>query len=103
MAGQAGVTGLTVLKTAVTVLGAATTLYAGILGKKVGELSDAGAEGATEPHPGAPEELKTAQNQLRVLQWSIPAFAGTVIVLGARHGEMQRPGNVYQGLLKKHT
>lgn len=101
--GQDGVTGLTVLKTAVTVLGAAATLYAGILGKKVSELSDAGAEGATEPRPGAPEELKTAQNQLRILQWSIPAFAAAVIVLGAQHGEMQRPGNVFQGLLKKRT
>lgn len=103
MAGQDGVTRLTVVKTAVTVVGAGVTLYAGILGKKVSELSDAGAEGATEPGAGAPEELKAAQNQLKILQWSIPAFAAAVIILGAQHGEMQRPGNVYQGLLKKHT
>ncbi|MBG0741089.1 hypothetical protein IV500_17080 [Paeniglutamicibacter antarcticus] len=101
--GQAGATGLTVIKTAVTFLGAGVTLYAGILGKKVNELSGAGAEGATEPRAGAPEELKKAQNQLRILQWTVPAFAGAVIALGAQHGEMQRPRNVVQGLLKKHT
>lgn len=55
MAGQDGVTRLTVVKTAVTAAGAAATLYAGILGKKVSNLSDAGAEGATEPAAGAPQ------------------------------------------------
>jgi hypothetical protein len=103
MASQHGVNRLTVYKTAVTVLGAAATLYAGILGKKVDELAEAGAEGATEPRADAPAALQSAQKQLKVLQWSIPAFAGTVIVLGAKHGEMQRPANVYKGLLRKQS
>jgi hypothetical protein len=34
------------------------------------------------------------------LQWALPVFAGAVIVLGAKHGEMQRPGNIGWGLLK---
>jgi hypothetical protein len=29
---------------------------------------------------------------------AIPAFAAWVIVLGAKHGEMQRPKNVFMGL-----
>jgi len=101
MASQHGVNRLTVYKTVVTLVGAAATLYAGILGKKVAELAETGAEGATEPRAGAPAALQSAQKQLQVLQWSIPAFAGTVIVLGAKHGEMQRPVNVYKGLLRK--
>jgi hypothetical protein len=88
----------TIYKTAVTVAGAAVTLYAGILGKKVEKLADQGAEGATEPRAGASSKLRAAQKQLKALQWAIPVFAGWVIVLGAKHGEMQRPKNVFKGL-----
>ena len=78
--------------------GAAVTLYAGVLGKKVDKLADEGAEGATEPRRGSSAKLQSAQKQLKVLQWTIPAFAAWVIVLGAKHGEMQRPKNVFKGL-----
>ncbi|MCO4236217.1 hypothetical protein NG702_02055 [Pseudarthrobacter sp. MDT3-28] len=98
IAKQDGVARDTAIKTAVTVAGAVVTLYAGILGKKVERLADEGARGATEPNPGASEELQSAQQQLKVLQWAVPAFAAAVIVLGAKHGEMQRPKNVFQGL-----
>jgi hypothetical protein len=80
------------------VLGAAVTLYSGMLGKKVEKLAGEGAEGATEPQPAASDELKAAQQQLKMLQWAIPAFAAAVIILGAKHGEMQRPKNVFAGL-----
>ena len=98
IAKQDGVGADTLYKTAVTLAGAAVTLYAGILGKKVEKLADEGAEGATEPPPGASDKLRAAQQQLKVLQWAIPAFAAWVIVLGAKHGEMQRPKNVFKGL-----
>jgi hypothetical protein len=98
IAKQDGVARDTVIKTAVTVAGAAVTLYAGMLGKKVETLADEGARGATEPKPGASEELQSAQQQLKMLQWAIPASAAAVIILGAKHGEMQRPKNVFQGL-----
>ncbi|MGM0930019.1 MAG: hypothetical protein ACQEXN_09950 [Actinomycetota bacterium] len=97
---QEGVMRYTIIKTAVTVVGAAVTLYSGMLGKKVERLSEEGAEGATEPSSEASPELKAAQTQLKVLQWAIPAFAGTVIVLGAKHGELQRPKSFLAGLLK---
>jgi len=98
IAKQDGVARDTAIKTAVTVAGAGVTLYAGILGKKVETLADQGGRGATEPKPGASEELKSAQQQLKLLQWAIPGFAAAVIILGAKHGEMQRPKNVFQGL-----
>jgi hypothetical protein len=98
---QDGVTRLSIGKTVVTVAGAGVTLYAGILGKKVQDLAEQGAHGATEPHEEASPELKSAQKQLKYLQWAIPLFAGTVIVLGAKHGEMQRPAKVLEGLLKR--
>jgi hypothetical protein len=98
IAKQDGVARDTAIKTAVTVVGAAATLYSGLLGRKVQQLAGEGAEGATEPKPGASDELKAAQQQLKVLQWTIPALAAAVIVLGAKHGEMQRPKNILAGL-----
>ncbi|GAA3269976.1 hypothetical protein [Paenarthrobacter aurescens] len=98
IAKQDSVASNTIYKTVVTLAGAAVTLYAGVVGKKVDELSEEGAEGATEPRAGASDELKSAQTQLKALQWAIPAFAAWVIVLGAKHGEMQRPKNILKGL-----
>jgi hypothetical protein len=97
---QQGVMRWSWIKAGVTAAGAAATLYAGVLGKKVDELSEEGGRGATEPSATASPELANAQRQLRQLQWAIPVFAGTVIVLGAQHGEMQRPKNVTKGLLR---
>lgn len=98
---QHGVARDTLIKAAVTLAGAGVTFYAGMLGKKVGQLAEEGAEGATEPSPTASTELAAAQKQLKFLQWTIPVFAGTTIVLGAKHGEMQRPQNVKAGILRR--
>ena len=98
---QDGVMAWTWIKTGVTLAGAAVTFYAAVLGKKVDQLAEEGAKGATEPRAGSSDKLAKAQKQLRQLQWLIPGFAATVIVLGAQHGEMQRPKNVKLGLLKR--
>lgn len=100
VAKQDGVGTLTVYKTAVTVIGALATFYAGVLGRKVDKYSEEGAAGATEPNPGTSKELQSAQRQLKVVQWCIPVFSGAVIVMGAQHGEMQRTSNVLKGLLQ---
>ncbi|EMY33946.1 hypothetical protein D477_012243 [Arthrobacter crystallopoietes BAB-32] len=99
---QHGVMRLTVYKTIVTLTGAAVTAYAGMLGRKVEMLSPEGAEGATEPGPTSSEELAKAQKQLKVLQWMVPVFAGWVMVLGAKEGEMQRVENVALGMKKRN-
>jgi hypothetical protein len=98
---QHGVARDSLIKAAVTLTGAGVTVYSGLLGRKVGKLAEEGAEGATEPSPTASAELAAAQKQLKYLQWAIPVFAGTTIVLGAKHGEMQRPENVFTGLLRR--
>ena len=48
-----------------------------------------------------PRPARAQKKTLKILQWAIPVFAGWVIVLGAKHGEMQRPKNVLQGLLHR--
>jgi hypothetical protein len=101
LAKQHGVLRLTVYKSVVTLLGAAVTLYAGLVGQKVDKLSHEGSAGATEPGPGSSDELAKAQKQLKMLQWAIPFFAAWVIVLSAKQGEMQRVENVALGLKKQ--
>lgn len=98
VAKQDGVLGNTTLKSIITVAGMGLSLYAGILGKKVGELGDQGAAGATEPGATSSPELAKAQKQLKIVQWALPVVSGAVIVLGAEQGEMQRPKNVFSGL-----
>lgn len=78
------------IKTLVTVAALGVTAYAGVLGKKVNQLQGEGAQGATEPHAGASDELTAAQQQLKVAQWAIPALTGVIVVLGAQQGEQQR-------------
>lgn len=100
IAAQKGEPGTTIVKAVVTVAGMAATLYSGMLGKKVEQLANEGGEGATEPRPGASKELASAQKQLKLLQWSLPVFSGAVIVLGAKEGELQRPGSLLSRLTK---
>ena len=52
--------------------------------------SEEGAAGATEPGPTSSRELASAQKQLKVCQWLIPALTGTLVVLGVVQGEQQR-------------
>lgn len=101
VAGQDGALANTTIKSVVTVAGMGLSLYAGILGKKVGQLADQGAQGATEPGATSSTELAKAQKQLKVVQWMLPAVSGAVIVLGAQQGEMQRPKNVLSGFTNR--
>lgn len=98
---QEGVASDTAVKTAITLAGIGLTVYSGMLGKKVYEHAAEGAEGATEPRGGASREMESAQKQLKILQWTLPAMSALVIILGARQGEMQRPKNVLEGLRKR--
>lgn len=81
----------TVVKTALTGAAMGLTAYSGYLGRKVANLSDEGGSGATEPAPGSPPQLASAQRQLKVCQWAVPAVTGALLVLGAQQGEQQRP------------
>ena len=86
------------VKLVLTVAAAGVTLYSGVLGAKIKTMQDQGAEGATEPSPTADPQLASAQKQLKVLQWAIPALTGVLVILGAQQGEQQRDT---RGLLDK--
>lgn len=96
---QPGAASNTATKLGLTVLAAGVTAYAGYLGKQVDEQAHEGAAGATEPHAGASDKLKKAQQQLKVVQWTIPALTGVLVVLASQQGEQQRP----QSLLRNQV
>lgn len=81
----------TVVKLAITLAAAGVSLYAAIVGKKMDEHADEGAQGTTEPHAAASKELESAQKQQKMLQWAIPALTGILIIMAAQQGEQQRP------------
>ena len=80
----------TITKTVLTFAAMGATGYAGYLGKKVADHAPEGGHGATEPDQDASKELASAQKQLQIAQWAIPALTGALIVLGAQQGEQQR-------------
>lgn len=81
----------TIVKIAVTVAALGTTLYSGVVGKKIAEHSNEGGKGVTEPGFGASAELESAQAQEKYLQWATPVLTAVLIVLAAQQGEQQRP------------
>ena len=87
---QEGATAASVVKTVVTIAAAGVSAYAGWLGAQVNKHQQEGGQGTTEPSPTASPELATAQKQLKIVQWAIPALTGVLVVVGAVHGEQQR-------------
>ncbi len=98
IAAQQGVAAWTIVKTALTLASLAATAYSRVLGQRVMSAGDVPVEGGAEPSEATPPEVAKAQQQLRVLQWVIPALTGATLVVNARMGEQQRPEAVAEGL-----
>ena len=103
VAAQKGVGTMTIFKTVMTGTALGITGYSRMLGHKMSERPDVPVASATEPSQETPQEVADAQKQLRILQWAIPALAGSLVVLGALAGEQQRPSEVRRGLRNRIT
>ncbi len=101
VAGQRGVAGAALVKMALTGAALVATGYARYLGQKQMDDADAPVEAATTPGPGTPDDVAGAQRQQRIVQWSIPALTGALLVLNAWMGEQQRPTEVASGVLSR--
>ncbi len=101
VAGQEGVAGATVLKTVLTAAALAVTGYSRWLGQKIMNEGDVPVEGATEPSAFTPPDAEQAQRRLRLLQWTIPALTGAVLILNSLMGEQQRPTEVASGIAQR--
>jgi hypothetical protein len=90
VATQPGAGSLTAVKLILTVATAGVSAYAGVLGSRLKKHQSEGTVGTTEPAPGASAELEKAQQQLKLVQWTLPALTGVLLVMGAIQGEQQR-------------
>jgi hypothetical protein len=96
---QAGVGKMSAVKSGLTVAALAATGYSRILGMKIEKAGETPVEGTTEPNPETPGNVAASQRQLKVLQWTIPALTGALIVITAFAGEQQKPKQVARGML----
>jgi len=101
VASQRGVGTMVLVKTALTVVALGATAYSRVLGKKVSAKTDVPAESGTEPAPTTPKDVASAQRQLAVLQWAVPAATGALVVVSAFAGEQQRASEVQKGFLRR--
>jgi hypothetical protein len=101
LVGQQGAVTTTGARTAVTLAAVASDLYARRLGRKLGQTSGAAVEDSTTPAETTDEQTAAVQRRLKVVQWVTVGLTGTMIVLGARMGEQQRPANVAAGALRR--
>ena len=99
VASQAGVGRAATVKSALTAAALAATAYSRRLGRKLEHASTAPVADATTPAEETPPAVAGPQQQLRALQWIIPALTGAMLVVNARMGEQQRPAQVTGGLL----
>jgi hypothetical protein len=98
---QAGVASMSVLKTVMTGAALGVTAYSRMLGRKVSRQSDVPVSSGTESSVATPPEVASAQSQLRLLQWAVPALTGALVGVSAYAGEQQRPVAVEAGKMKK--
>jgi hypothetical protein len=98
---QQGVGTMAVAKTALTAAALGVTAYSRVLGKKVSKRTDVPAASGTDPAPTTPPEVAAAQQQLKMLQWAVPALTGALVVLSAFAGEQQRPTEVHKGVAQR--
>jgi hypothetical protein len=101
VATQRGVGATTVAKLVLTGAALAVTAYSRALGKKLQQADGVPVHGGTDPAAATPPDLASAQRQLAVCQWLIPALTGGISVLTAVHGEQQRPDQQAAGILSK--
>jgi hypothetical protein len=89
---------MSVVKTVLTAAALGVTGYSRVLGRKVADYDDVPAASGTEPTAVTPPEVAKAQQQLKALQWAVPALTGLLVVITSFAGEQQRPTSVLEGV-----
>jgi hypothetical protein len=95
---QKGVASAALVKAGLTAAALGATAYSRVLGQKVMNAGDVPVAGGTTPLPTTPEDVAKAQQQLKALQWVIPALTGSMLGMNSLMGEQQRPKNVTKGV-----
>ena len=103
LAGQKGVGQMALLKTGLTVAALGVTAYSRVLGRRVSEQTHVPAQSGTAPAATTPKHVAQAQQQLRALQWAVPALTGALVAVSSFAGEQQRPSSVTEGITARLT
>ena len=101
MVAQHGVPKTAVVKAGLTAAALGATAYSRLLGERVIRAGDVPVAGGTEPLPSTPADVAKAQQQLKAMQWLVPALTGSLLGMNALMGEQQRPKNVARGLARR--
>ena len=101
--GQKGVGAVSIAKTVLLAAALGATAYSRVLGQRVIANPDQPAQAGTVPTSATRDDVATAQRQLDLLQWALPALTGAMVVLNSLQGEMQRPKQAFAGVLQKLT
>lgn len=101
LAAQRGVAGAATAKTGLTAAALGVSAYSGYLGKQISDAGDLPLDDGTTPSEQTPEPAATALRRQAALQWVLPVLTGALIVVGAKQGEQQRPGQVTRGVLRR--
>jgi hypothetical protein len=92
VAGQRGVASTSIVRTGLMGAAIAMTALAARSGAKVADApEDRDVDAASAPD----------ERRLRVLQWSVPALTGALVVMDAFMGEQQRPNQVVRGTIAR--
>ncbi|MCU1359848.1 MAG: hypothetical protein JWN99_1137, partial [Ilumatobacteraceae bacterium] len=103
VAGQRGVATVSMVKTAILGVSLGATAYSRVIGQRVIANMDEPAAGGTDPTSATNPDVAAAQRQLKILQWVLPVMTGSMVVLNALQGEMQRPTQVLGGVVGRLT
>lgn len=98
---QPGVASMAALKTGLTVAALGVTAYSRMVGQTVSRHEDPPVDSGTTPAAATPQDVRTAQSRLRLLQWAVPAVTGALVVVSAFAGEQQRSSEVVSGLARR--
>ena len=98
---QRGVGTMALVKTGLTVAALGVTGYSRVLGGRISAHRAVPVADGTTPSAATPPEVASAQKQLAILQWAVPALTGALVVVSSYAGEQQRSNSVLQGLTKR--
>lgn len=88
-------------KTALTVAALGVTGYSRILGRKLSRSDSVPAADATTPTSATPTGIASAQKQLTLLQWAVPALTAAIWLVASYASEQYRPEEVAQGAFQR--
>ena len=74
-----------------------------VLGDRISADHAVPVSDGTRPSAATPPHVASAQKQLAVLQWAVPALTGALVVVSASAGEQQRPRSVLKGVTRRVT